>query len=60
MALTQVTGYALERHDFLDAVTASPPSARAGDAVVGARLGTRPTAEPVVGPPEVSPEPARQ
>jgi Cyclic nucleotide-binding domain len=30
---------ALEREDFLDAVTGHPPSARAADAVVGARLG---------------------
>jgi MFS family permease len=30
---------ALERHDFLEAVTGHPPSARAADAVVGARLG---------------------
>ena len=36
--------YALGREAFLDAVTASPPSARAADAVVGARLATsRPT-----------------
>ncbi len=32
--------YALSREAFLDAVTASPPSARAADAVVGARLAT--------------------
>jgi hypothetical protein len=31
---------ALDRDVFLDAVTASPPSARAADAIVGARLGT--------------------
>jgi MFS family permease len=31
--------HALERDDFLDAVTGHPPSARAADAVVGARLG---------------------
>jgi CRP-like cAMP-binding protein len=30
---------ALERDDFLEAVTGHPPSARAADAVVGARLG---------------------
>ena len=30
---------ALEREDFLEAVTGHPPSARAADAVVGARLG---------------------
>jgi cyclic nucleotide-binding protein/MFS transporter len=38
-AITDVTAFALERDDFLAAVTASPPSARAADAVVGARLG---------------------
>jgi CRP-like cAMP-binding protein len=31
--------YALEREDFLSAVTGHGPSARAADAVVGARLG---------------------
>jgi hypothetical protein len=31
---------ALDREVFLEAVTASPPSARAADAIVGARLGT--------------------
>jgi len=36
---------ALDREAFLEAVTASPPSARAADATVGARLATaRPTA----------------
>lgn len=39
-ALTRVAGHALEREDFLEAVTSTPPSARAADAVVGARLGT--------------------
>lgn len=42
-ALTDVVAFALEREDFLGAVTASPPSARAADAVVGARLGTSST-----------------
>lgn len=42
-ALTDVAAFALEREDFLAAVTASPPSARAADAVVGARLGTSST-----------------
>ena len=42
-ALTDVAAFALEREDFLGAVTASPPSARAADAVVGARLGTSST-----------------
>ncbi len=32
---------ALGREEFLDAVTGHPPSARAADAVVGARLGSR-------------------
>jgi MFS family permease len=31
--------YALDREPFLEAVTGNPPSARAADAVVGARLG---------------------
>jgi MFS family permease len=38
-AETQVRLHALERDDFLEAVTGHPPSARAADAVVGARLG---------------------
>jgi MFS family permease len=38
-AETEVRLQALERDDFLDAVTGHPPSARAADAVVGARLG---------------------
>jgi MFS family permease len=38
-AETETRLYALERDDFLDAVTGHPPSARAADAVVGARLG---------------------
>ena len=38
-AETEVRLQALERHDFLEAVTGHPPSARAADAVVGARLG---------------------
>jgi hypothetical protein len=41
-ALTDVSLYALERDDFLAAVTEHPPSARAADAVIGARLGTAP------------------
>ena len=36
---TEARLQALERDDFLDAVTGHPPSARAADAVVGARLG---------------------
>jgi MFS family permease len=38
-AVTEARLHALERDDFLDAVTRHPPSARAADAVVGARLG---------------------
>jgi MFS family permease len=38
-AETEARLHALERDDFLDAVTGHPPSARAADAVVGARLG---------------------
>jgi hypothetical protein len=38
-AETEVRLQALEREDFLEAVTGHPPSARAADAVVGARLG---------------------
>ena len=38
IARTPVTLYALERDDFLAAVTSHPPSARAADAVVGQRL----------------------
>ncbi|MGE5272242.1 MAG: MFS transporter [Verrucomicrobiota bacterium] len=38
-AETEARLQALEREDFLDAVTGHPPSARAADAVVGARLG---------------------
>jgi MFS family permease len=38
-AETDARLHALEREDFLDAVTGHPPSARAADAVVGARLG---------------------
>lgn len=46
-ALTGVTGYALEREDFLGAVTSSAPSTRAADAVIGARLGaTQPQPAP--------------
>jgi MFS family permease len=41
-ALTGVSLQALERDDFLAAVTESPPSVRAADAVIGARLGTAP------------------
>jgi MFS family permease len=41
-ALTDVSLHALERDDFLAAVTEHPPSARAADAVIGARLGTAP------------------
>jgi hypothetical protein len=37
-ATTPARLYALPREAFLDAVTSSPPSARAADAVVGARL----------------------
>jgi MFS family permease len=37
-ALTEGNLQALERHAFLEAVTGHPPSARAADAVVGARL----------------------
>jgi MFS family permease len=39
VAVTEARLHALERDDFLDAVTGHPPSARAADAVVGARLG---------------------
>jgi MFS family permease len=38
-AETEALLQALEREDFLEAVTGHPPSARAADAVVGARLG---------------------
>jgi MFS family permease len=38
-ARTDARLYALDREAFLEAVTSSPPSARAADAVVGARLG---------------------
>ena len=38
-AETDATLLALGREEFLDAVTGHPPSARAADAVVGARLG---------------------
>jgi MFS family permease len=38
VARTPVTVYALEREDFLAAVSSHPPSARAADAVVGSRL----------------------
>jgi CRP-like cAMP-binding protein len=38
-AETEVVLQTLEREDFLEAVTGHPPSARAADAVVGARLG---------------------
>jgi len=38
VARTPVTVYALEREDFLAAVTSHPPSARAADAVIGSRL----------------------
>jgi CRP-like cAMP-binding protein len=37
-AVTDGKLQALGRHEFLDAVTGHPPSARAADAVVGARL----------------------
>jgi CRP-like cAMP-binding protein len=37
-ASTDAKLYALGRDVFLEAVTANPPSARAADAVVGARL----------------------
>jgi MFS family permease len=43
-AITDATLYALGREAFLEAVTSSPPSARAADAIVGARLGTAPPA----------------
>jgi CRP-like cAMP-binding protein len=39
-ATTDARLYALAREAFLEAVTSNPPSARAADAVVGARLGT--------------------
>lgn len=38
-ALTSLSALALERDDFITAVTGSVPSLRAADAVVGARLG---------------------
>jgi CRP-like cAMP-binding protein len=38
-AETEARLQTLEREDFLEAVTVHPPSARAADAVVGARLG---------------------
>jgi hypothetical protein len=37
-ARTDGTLQALGRHEFLEAVAGHPPSARAADAVVGARL----------------------
>jgi hypothetical protein len=43
-ATTDATLHALAREAFLEAVTSNPPSARAADAVVGARLGTAPPA----------------
>jgi MFS family permease len=43
-ATTDATLHALVREAFLEAVTSNPPSARAADAVVGARLGTAPPA----------------
>jgi MFS family permease len=43
-ATTDASLYALAREPFLEAVTSNPPSARAADAVVGARLGTAPPA----------------
>jgi CRP-like cAMP-binding protein len=39
-AVTDGRLQALGRHEFLDAVAGHPPSARAADAVVGARLDT--------------------
>jgi MFS family permease len=39
-ASTDASLHALAREAFLEAVTSNPPSARAADAVVGARLGT--------------------
>jgi MFS family permease len=52
-ARTNARLYALGREAFLEAVTSSPPSARAADAVVGARLGVaRPAfAEGIAGAP---------
>jgi MFS family permease len=41
VAETDARLWALEREDFLDAVTGHPPSARAADAVVGAQLARR-------------------
>jgi MFS family permease len=41
-ALTDVSLQALDRDHFLAAITESPPSVRAADAVIGARLGTAP------------------
>jgi len=40
--------YALEREDFLAAVTGHAPSARAADAVVGARLAALPREQGLV------------
>ena len=49
-AKTPVVVYALEREDFLAAVTGHAPSARAAEAVVGARLaGLRGDRVPVAG-----------
>jgi CRP-like cAMP-binding protein len=49
-ALTDGVLCALERDDFLDAVTENVPSARAADAIVGPRLGiTRPVHDSIAG-----------
>jgi MFS family permease len=47
-AKTPVVLYALEREDFLAAVTGHAPSARAADAVVGARLAALPREQGLV------------
>jgi len=47
-AKTPVVLYALEREDFLAAVTGHAPSARAADAVVGARLAALPREQGMV------------
>jgi MFS family permease len=59
-ARTDASLYALDRDAFLDAVTGNPPSARAADAVVGARLSAaRPAWVGVVpASPEAASEPA--
>jgi CRP-like cAMP-binding protein len=56
IARTPVTLYALEREDFLGAVSGSAPSARAADAVIGSRLARARPGENV--PPPLAKSPA--